>query len=203
MLTGHSVQHASTNLDHSGNVGALAVWRSAGRRRLNSGATVSWTGLYVGGHVGYGSSTTHWTHESGNPYSNPFAGAPISVPGEGFSSDGAIAGGQIGYNFQFGQWVFGPEVSFSGTSFTDSHPISPGAFNQPATTALSNKIGDILTVTGRLGFSFSDNILVYAKGGFASADVSASGNDTSFIDYSFSTSRRADGWIMGGGIDID
>lgn len=24
------------------------------------GATVSWTGLYVGGHVGYGQSDTHW-----------------------------------------------------------------------------------------------------------------------------------------------
>jgi outer membrane immunogenic protein len=165
------------------------------------GATVSWTGLYVGGHVGYGQSYTHWKHESGNPYSNHFAGAPITLPGESFSRDAAMPGGQIGYNYQFGQWVIGPEVSFSGMSFTDSHPISEGAFNQPSTTTLSNKIGNILTVTGRLGFSVNNSFLVYGKGGFASADISASGTDTSFINYSFNTDQRANGWTIGGGVE--
>jgi outer membrane immunogenic protein len=165
------------------------------------GAAVSWTGLYVGGHVGYGTSSSHWTHESISPYSAICSGCAITVPGEGFSGDDAVAGGQIGYNFQYGQWVIGPEVSFSGTSFTDTHSISPGAYNQPATTTLSSKIGDTLMVTGRLGFSINDSLLIYGKGGFASADISAAGVDTTFFNYSFDTDRRANGWTAGGGVE--
>lgn len=165
------------------------------------GATVSWTGLYVGGHVGYGTSSTRWTHESISPFSTTCSTCAITVPGEGFSSDAAVAGGQIGYNFQYGQWVIGPEVSYSGTSFPDSHSISPGAFNQPAATTLFSRIGDTLTVTGRLGYSINDSFLVYGKGGFASADLNATGTDRSFFNYSFNTDQRANGWTAGGGIE--
>ncbi len=61
-------------------------------------ATYSWTGFYIGGNVGYGSSDTRSHNVSGNPYSNPFAGSPITVPVEKFSSNDEVAGGQIGYN---------------------------------------------------------------------------------------------------------
>lgn len=161
----------------------------------------SWTGVYFGGHVGYGSADTHWKNENINPYSAFCAFCAITLPGEKFSSNDAVAGGQIGYNFQFGSWVVGPEVAFSGTGLTDDHPISSGAFNSPASTTLRSNVSDILTVTGRLGYSFNDRFLVYAKGGFASADLSADGIDKSFLNYSFHTDKRTDGWTIGGGIE--
>lgn len=166
------------------------------------GATVSWTGVYVGGHVGYGQSDTHWKNEGGSPYSNPCAFCAITVPGENFSSDDAIAGGQVGYNYQIGPWVIGPEVSFSGTAFKDSHPVSPGAFFSPATTTISSKIDNILTVTGRLGYSVNNNVLVYAKGGYASADIAAKGIVSGCGGgCDFDTGGRADGWTAGAGIE--
>ena len=75
---------------------APAVWAAdlgPGPRRANSDpvpyeAPFSWTGLYVGGHLGYGWSDIDW-QETG------FDGS--------HSADGAIVGGQIGYNLADGQ----------------------------------------------------------------------------------------------------
>src|SRR5262245_18913739 len=47
-----------------------------------------WTGLYVGGHVGWGSSSAD-------------------------DQSGFIGGGQVGFNYQIRQWVLGVEVQFS------------------------------------------------------------------------------------------
>src|SRR5215470_18879718 len=59
-----------------------------------------WTGFYIGGNVGYGSA-----HND------------ISIPGATGSEDlnGIIGGGQIGYNWQTGAWVFGLEADFQGS----------------------------------------------------------------------------------------
>lgn len=128
------------------------------------------------------------------------AGCTITVPKENFSSDDVVAGGQIGYNFQFGQWVIGPEFSFSGTAFEESHPISGDAFFSIGSTTVSSRIDDVLTVTGRLGYSVNNDLLVYAKGGYASADITAKGV-TSFVGGDFNTSGRSDGWTVGAGIE--
>jgi outer membrane immunogenic protein len=173
----------------------------AGNDALLSDPSLPWTGIYIGGHAGYGTSSSHWKNENVSPYSAYCSGCSITLPGEKFSAEDAVAGGQIGYNYQIGPWVLGPEVSFSGSGFRDVHPISGGAFNSPATTTVHSNIDDLLTVTGRLGYLFHDNLLVYAKGGFASASLSAAGLDTSFINYSFQTDKRADGWTIGGGVE--
>jgi outer membrane immunogenic protein len=92
----------------------------------------SWTGIYLGAHAGYGTSDTHWKNEGISPYSTVCSLCAITIPGETFSSDGAVAGGQVGYNYQIGAWVIGPEVSYSGTGLEDAHPISAGAFFSPS-----------------------------------------------------------------------
>src|SRR5947209_221244 len=53
-----------------------------------------WTGLYIGANAGGG-----WFDSSGTTVDNGFVG-----------------GGQIGYNFQIGHWVWGGELEVSGTS---------------------------------------------------------------------------------------
>src|SRR4051812_9249070 len=71
----------------------------------------NWTGFYIGGNAGYswGRSNTDVS------YFNSVTGAPIvppagSVTGAGFDMNGAIAGGQIGYNWQSSNWLFGLEA---------------------------------------------------------------------------------------------
>ena len=64
----------------------------------------SWTGLYLGGHVGAGFGSS--------PFSDP-AGPPIF--GGTVKGSAALGGGQIGYNWQTGpDWVVGIDLEVPG-----------------------------------------------------------------------------------------
>src|SRR5262249_25089583 len=60
----------------------------------------SWSGLYIGVHVGYGWSDLDWTA----------LGTTVSDNGGGW-----LGGGQIGYNWQRGSLVFGVEADISSS----------------------------------------------------------------------------------------
>ena len=70
----------------------------------------NWTGFYIGGNIGYAWRSTDIT---GN-----FLGANWSV-----SNDKFIGGGQMGYNWQFGQFVFGIEGDFDWASGSKTSPL--------------------------------------------------------------------------------
>src|ERR1700759_4322404 len=57
----------------------------------------SWTGFYIGANVGGGTTT--------DPTSSNSEGASGTLA----NGKGAVAGGQFGYNWQDGNWVFGIE----------------------------------------------------------------------------------------------
>src|SRR5262245_31108563 len=63
--------------------------------------TYNWTGLYVGAHAGWG-----FAH-------NRFRDAGSGIDSADFFADGGLAGGQIGYNWQFGAWLLGVEAEGS------------------------------------------------------------------------------------------
>src|SRR2546421_919176 len=58
-----------------------------------------WTGFYVGGHVGYGWAEKDWRDAFGLNVSN--------------KTNGFLGGGQVGFNYQIGQFVLGAEGDFS------------------------------------------------------------------------------------------
>jgi hypothetical protein len=67
----------------------------------------NWTGLYMGVNGGYGWGTTNW-----------------SALGSSFDVSGGLFGGQVGYNRQFGQFVYGVEgdvdwTDIKGNSFVN------------------------------------------------------------------------------------
>ena len=65
----------------------------------------SWTGLYLGAHVGWG--TVHY-----NTLGFLSDGDPTSYNTGSANVHGSIFGGQLGYNWQFApQWVIGVEGS--------------------------------------------------------------------------------------------
>ncbi|MGH6817275.1 MAG: outer membrane protein, partial [Methylovirgula sp.] len=74
----------------------------------------TWTGLYVGGQVGYQWGTTGW-----DIHSEPPAPA-VSLDRPGYSDQGVVGGGHIGYNYQVNQFVFGVEGDVEGTSYSGS-----------------------------------------------------------------------------------
>ena len=129
----------------------------------------SWTGLYVGAHVGGG-----W--------------ADLGV---GSTGSGVIGGGQVGYNYQINQLVFGVEAEVSAANIKNNlltfGPLS-ASFNWNSLTTLSS----------RFGYAF-DNWLLYGKVGGAWADVSANAN--AFGMQLVSVGGTASGWVAGLGAE--
>jgi opacity protein-like surface antigen len=123
----------------------------------------SWTGVYVGAHVGGAMGHDKWT--SATNFFNTWGFFPEDrFPGEG-NSEGLLVGGQIGANYQIGSYVFGVEAA---ASLTDYNGAAKCAFDSIAvfswtcrnfTTAMGN-------ISGRLGQSFG-NLLLYGKAGAA------------------------------------
>jgi len=142
----------------------------------------SWTGFYIGGHVGGAWSDVDW--------------ANVSLTGEHVTNDasGFIGGGQVGYNRQFGNVVLGVEATLSGTTLSDDFR----SVVNPVVTYTTD-IHTIATVTGRLGFA-ADKVLIYAKGGWAGAQVDVSGHNPGLPD-AFSNDSWRNGWTLGAGLE--
>jgi outer membrane immunogenic protein len=138
----------------------------------------NWTGLYVGVHVGGG-----WSDLGGN-----LAGFG------GNNGSGFIGGGQVGYNYQIGQWVWGLEVDVSGSGIKNTFGI-PGLMT-------ANINWDVLTtVTPRFGYAF-DNWLVYGKAGGAWADISVSASSPFIVGGTMSAGGgTGSGWVVGIGAE--
>jgi outer membrane immunogenic protein len=148
---------------------------------------VEWTGLYFGANAGYGwgkySSNITFSGASTSGLTNPITGitpqgtlgavagptelSGTRVPGSG-SPSGAIVGGQIGFNWQAGMFVFGGEIDgqWSGQENTFSTVCGTGC---SATESI--KIRSLATGRGRLGLAF-DWFMPYVTGGAAMATVS-------------------------------
>ena len=122
----------------------------------------TWTGLYVGAHIGKAWDHVEW--------------ADVSLTGERVKNDdrGFIGGGQIGYNLQAGNIVFGIEATLSRTNLSDDFPsVIPGI-------TFGTDVNWTGSVVGRLGFAH-DRFLVYARGGWATANISCPATTQTFL----------------------
>jgi len=178
-----------------------------------------WTGFYAGLNLGGG-----WAAGGGDnsylPYSDPgfpigshpFAALPSNLfflPGGGQTGNntgGVVGGGQIGYNYQFGNSVvIGAEADFQGTSITggnqgnnaSAYPspygvLSPTGLILPLATGNGGNIALpwFGTVRGRLGYLVTPTLLLYGTAGFAYGDVTV---------FNYSDTRT--GWTAGGGVE--
>jgi outer membrane immunogenic protein len=108
----------------------------------------NWTGCYVGVHGGGGVMHDSWTDENGS---------------------GGLAGGQLGCNYQDGNWVFGLEGEgyWSGMKSTSasssSESTSEGIFTFRSANTTQNKYD--FSIAARAGIAF-DRTLVYGKAGW-------------------------------------
>ena len=97
-------------------------------------APYSWTGFYVGGNVGYSwgrSATTQTLNDA-------TTGVALATASSTFDLDGVIGGGQIGYNVQIGNWVWGIEADLQASGQDGGKnfvcPGAPGAAGPPGDT---------------------------------------------------------------------
>jgi outer membrane immunogenic protein len=170
--------------------------------------SVEWTGLYFGVNAGYG-----WAQASSNiGFLGDFSGGTTTPFGRGATElsgtrligsgnmSGAIAGGQMGFNWQSGMVVFGAEVDaqWSGQQKTLSAICT---FDCVATEAM--KIKSIVTGRGRIGLAF-DWLMPYVTAGGALVNaqndliVTAAGVTGIFKPLTDTTL----GWAAGAGFEV-
>jgi outer membrane immunogenic protein len=122
-----------------------------------------WTGFYIGINGGWGSSHNSWTN-------NAVGGVAATAFDEGsHDATGGTVGGQIGYRWQAGGWVFGLEAQGNWADFSGS--------NASAAFALVNnrtKIDSFGLFTGQIGYAWNTT-LFYVKGGAAVTDSNYQG----------------------------
>jgi outer membrane immunogenic protein len=112
-----------------------------------------WSGFYIGVNGGWGSSHKCWD------FTTP---AGVFVGAEGcHDADGGTVGGQIGYRWQAGTWVFGLEAQGNWADFQGSNVslIDPTLRNE-------SRIDAFGLFTGQIGWA-ANNVLFYVKGGAA------------------------------------
>ena len=127
-----------------------------------------WSGAYIGFNAGGIWSQVDQT------FPNPLLLNGFG-PGNGKSfstspSDG-IFGFHAGAQWQWGAWVLGAEAALSGC-FQECRATS-GIVSPPGiapNTFFEHKITNLFTVGPRLGYAW-DRVMIYATGGYASADL--------------------------------
>jgi outer membrane immunogenic protein len=142
-------------------------------------AIFSWTGFYLGGHLGVGFDRSSW--------SDPLTGASnLFTSGAGF-----LGGAQAGGNWQFNRLVLGVEGDFGYAGFNGNGANSLG-------NAIGTKTNWTSTVSGRVGAAF-DRLLIYGKGGVAFARDQNSFTDLAGNGASNALTRT--GWTAGIGLE--
>jgi hypothetical protein len=126
---------------------------------------MDWTGVYVGAHLGGGSSHGQWSDPFGSTVG---AGGFINVAGFGDTTNatGPLGGVQVGVNWQTGPWVLGVQADASAAHITGQNTCFSGLGGINCQHAV-NALG---TVTGRAGYAW-DRSLAYVKGGGAWTDT--------------------------------
>lgn len=168
-------------------VAAIADPRIPARTPIAAASVFTWTGCYVGAHVGatkaHVSTTTNF--EGSGSY--------------GDSGTGTIAGGQVGCNYQQGSWVIGVEGEGSWSNAETTNSMAVSAVDS---VSLSTKNTGDFSIAGRAGIAF-DRTLIYGKGGWvrSSFDFSSTLN-CCFLSPTFkSGSFNVTSFLVGAGIE--
>ena len=155
-----------------------------------------WNGVYAGVHTGGGFGNSDWKSATG-------ALGEVSsfeFPGSG-TMDGMIAGGQIGFNRQFGSLVVGGEIDASWANLGGFSKCATGAdgYGNFHNFTCRSGIDALGTFAGRLGWAH-DNFLIYAKAGAAWAkenDLAENGD----LGASFRGRSVRWGYMLGSGVE--
>ncbi len=115
-------------------------------------AVYDWSGFYVGANGGWGSSHKCWDFL-------PAAGG--TSPEGCHDATGGVAGGQVGYRWQTGTWVFGLEAQgdWAGLKGSNVSVFNPLFRNESRVDAFG-------LFAGQIGYA-ANNVLFYLKGGAA------------------------------------
>jgi outer membrane immunogenic protein len=191
----------------------------------------SWTGFYIGAHVGAGWSRKEWHTPDALCVLEDRDGVGFGCENSHrgtHNSIGALGGGQVGFNWQAGWVLFGIEAQYSWADLkgdhADSSYIAIGELGDDdflainAQSRFSSDIEGIGTIAARLGIVSGpqDRTLFYIKGGaayvkedfrervngtFLAVDL----NDNEAFPVNFTADFKGDrdkwGWMIGAGVE--
>ena len=152
----------------------------------------SWTGFYLGGHLGYGWADSASTNRPDRGNGDAFDG----LGGMETDPSGWLAGVTGGYNWHVDAFLFGLEgdLGYIGAEDDERNPFG----------FATAEYGWYGTLTARIGYA-QDRFLFYGKGGFAFADIentagAISGGAIVLEDYT-ELSEVKTGWALGAGAE--
>jgi outer membrane immunogenic protein len=150
----------------------------------------SWSGFYIGGNIGGA-----WSH---GDVTDALFGLDFS---NGNNNGVFIGGGQVGFNYQFSNFVIGAEADFDWAANNNNNGngvVVPGV----GTFQVTSNNTWISTAAARFGVAY-DHWLFYGKAGggwvgnkgFTVTDV------TTGASFSSSNNNTTSGWLVGAGVE--
>lgn len=134
----------------------------------------TWTGFYLGGNVGYA-----WSNSSVSSFSNNLSGV--------------TGGGQLGYNWQTGNFLLGIEGDFNGSGQYDSATATIGG----AAVTVERRIPWFATLRGRVGVTNGPWLFYFTGGGaWIHDELTTTSGGVSVSDDDTTTA-----WTIGGGAE--
>lgn len=167
-----------------------------------------WTGFYVGGGIGWGSSN----YEIDGSYSSVNPSAPVSASLDlpDLGGDGMIGSLRVGYDYQASEnLILGATIDryMSNVVNDTNFNVSGGADAEVLNFEYDLSPSKIYTISGRVGYLANETTMLYSLLGFSrgtfegnlsgslTVDGSPSGNVSSSYDF------ELDGVTVGFGID--
>ena len=157
----------------------------------------SWAGPYIGINLGVA-----WNHAKFTDVGDPVLGDFAFPAGTTFWSPnkaGFTGGGQIGYNLQSGNLVYGLEADLNGVDSKTTNNINSPHYITGVTA--TTKLEWMATVRARAGMTVLPQTLIYVTGGAAFAHFNDSWSPIAAPQDSFSSSKTRAGWTVGGGVE--
>jgi outer membrane immunogenic protein len=175
----------------------------------------TWSGFYGGGNAGWVGSADNTINLTGTDTGTAGLGTALAngvIPNPlnlGYS--GFLGGGQLGYNWQSSNWVFGLEADMdwvsakSSGAFPDAIAFT-GGLNGPLGINATRELDWLGTLRGRVGFTPVAPLLVYATGGLAFGEHKlgigiSDPAGTPPANLFNQTSEWSAGWTVGGGFE--
>ena len=150
----------------------------------------TWTGFYLGGNLGAAWAQRSVTDLFGNTFTR--------------ASDGRfMGGGQLGYNWQTGNFVLGVEGDIDGIASDNKRSASVIIGGTGPFVVTSNSSNWVATLAARFGWA-ADHWLFYGKAGggwVGNNNGFTVTNVTTGASFASGGGNTAGGWLLGGGIE--
>lgn len=150
-----------------------------------------WSSLYVGGSIGYG-----WGDVSDTITLefDPASAGSGSIREDSDELDSVVYGAHLGYNFQYGNFVFGPEIGITGAAM-DAAPFE----YELSGNSIKHDLNWYASAVGRLGYAH-DEFLFYGFGGVAWSRVQTDFPNAANLEDAEDVTTFV-GWTAGVGVE--